>query len=407
MRRAGEMARWPQAARGAAWLSALFLAAGAAGISAQTAGPWSLAKVAQGDFATVEPGGERAAILRAKKVVGYPLWTLTMVDLHTRKDVKVVVTEQLSRAHLTGPSAVVFAPDGRTIAIVDSISHRIKVVNVANFDAVTVRTLADGIEDGEATTAKFSFPQDPSFGRDASFGPLSDFLIVSDTGNHRIRKVTFPGGDVATVAGSVSGLKRRDFSNADMKRRGFPDIDGDVTTVAGSVPGFANGLGTEARVSNPAGGDVTTVAGGVSGFANGIGTVARFQNPAGVAVSPGGLTVVVADEFNHRIRLVDLRDQRVTTLAGSSQAGTFGQVSTLAGSVQGFRNGLGATVKFNNPVAVAYFSGGAILVGDKGNSLLRYIDAATNEGDRLLRYIHAATNEVMRISSSARALFDP
>ena len=45
---------------------------------------------------------------------------------------------------------------------------------------------------------------------------------------------------------------------------------------------------------------------------------------------------------------------------------------------QGFRNGFGADVKFNSPAAVEYL-GGDILVADKGNSLLRFIDAATDE----------------------------
>ena len=47
-------------------------------------------------------------------------------------------------------------------------------------------------------------------------------------------------------------------------------------------------------------GETTTLAGSVQGFADGTGTAASFSYPAGVAVSPDGGTVYVADNFNSR-----------------------------------------------------------------------------------------------------------
>jgi len=67
---------------------------------------------------------------------------------------------------------------------------------------------------------------------------------------------------------------------------------------------------------------VTTVAGraGQSGFADGEGAAARFSSPHGVAVD-GNINILVADTYNHRIRMNTCANARVTTMTGSSEAG--------------------------------------------------------------------------------------
>jgi DNA-binding beta-propeller fold protein YncE len=68
-------------------------------------------------------------------------------------------------------------------------------------------------------------------------------------------------------------------------------------------------------------GAVTTLAGsGSRTFADGTGTAASFFYPMGVAWSPDGSKVVVADQSNHRVRLIVVATQVVTTLAGSGSA---------------------------------------------------------------------------------------
>ena len=67
-------------------------------------------------------------------------------------------------------------------------------------------------------------------------------------------------------------------------------------------------------------GAVSTVAGnGEEGFAKGACGAARFNGPVDVAVDSKG-TIVVADHENHRVRKIE--GGQVTTLAGSSEAGT-------------------------------------------------------------------------------------
>ena len=86
--------------------------------------------------------------------------------------------------------------------------------------------------------------------------------------------------------------------------------------------------------------------GGEAGFADGPGPQARFDHPCGLAALRDG-SLVVADCWNHRIRLV-------------SPAGA---VSTLAGSgEQGGADGAAAAASFCEPGDVAVQRDGTVLV---------------------------------------------
>jgi DNA-binding beta-propeller fold protein YncE len=161
--------------------------------------------------------------------------------------------------------------------------------------------------------------------------------------------------------------------------------DGQVTTVAGSgVHGYADGAALQAQFYNPTGlaispnggaiyvtdqnnhrirmirdGQVTTVAGsGVQGYADGAALQAQFNLPTGLAISPNGGAIYVADQINHRIRMI--RDGQVTTVAGSG--------------VQGYADGAALQAQFNSPTALTISpNGGAIYVADYGNNRIRMI----------------------------------
>jgi hypothetical protein len=95
---------------------------------------------------------------------------------------------------------------------------------------------------------------------------------------------------------------------------------------------------------------VTTVAGSTLGATDGQGTVAQFNTPWGVAVDGAG-TVYVADAGNARIRKI----------------APGGQVTTVAGSVQGFADGTGSAARFATPWSVAVDPAGWVYVADAGS----------------------------------------
>ena len=206
--------------------------------------------------------------------------------------------------------------------------------------AGTVSTLAGsstaaGSADGTGTEARFYAPEGVAV--DAAGN-----LYVSDTGNHKIRKIT-PAGVVSTLAGTgVSGYADGTGENAR-----FREPSGIATDAAGNV--YVADWGNHAiRKITPAG-EVTTFAGsgGVPGNTDDTGSAARFQLPSGVAVDAAG-NVFVADTLNQTIRRITPAGV-VTTLGGLAEA-------------KGSAAGKGSDARFSHPMGIAMDAAGAIYV---------------------------------------------
>jgi hypothetical protein len=197
--------------------------------------------------------------------------------------------------------------------------------------STAVTTLAgssQGSTDGTGTSARFDSPR----------GITTDGtnLYVSDTGNHRIRKIVIDNGTVTTLAGSSSGF----LDNATGTSARFNNPMG-ITTDGTNlyVADYDNHRIRKIVIST---GVVTTLAGGSSSGStdNATGTSASFNNPHGITTD--GTNLYVADYLNHRIRKIVIDNGTVTTLAGQSDNGS--------------TDATGTSASFNRP-------GGIILVG--------------------------------------------
>ena len=121
---------------------------------------------------------------------------------------------------------------------------------------------------------------------------------MADTYNHRIRKIT-SAGVVTTLAGSGSAA----FADGAGTSASFYYPRGVAVDASGTVY-VADGNNNRIRKVSAAG-VVTTLAGsGTIAFADGAGTSASFYYPTGVAVGATSGTVYVADNSNHRIRII-------------------------------------------------------------------------------------------------------
>lgn len=111
---------------------------------------------------------------------------------------------------------------------------------------------------------------------------------------------------------------------------------------------------------------VTTFAGGagVAGTSNGTGIAARFYDPFSLVFIAGGGgapdMLYVTDTFNHGIRAINTGTQAVTTLSGS--LGTSGAT-----------DGVSASARFNSPKGITT-DGSSLFVADSGNYLIRTVD---------------------------------
>ena len=245
------------------------------------------------------------------------------------------------------PSGVAVIPSTNVIVVADQGNHRIRLVT---YPGGIVTTLAGSgsqtFADGTGTGASFFNPNAVAVLPDGN-------LVVPDYGNNRIRLVTYPGGVVTTLAGSGSqtfadgtgtgasfnnpvgaavlpdgNIVVADFGNHRIRRVTYPG--GVVTTIAGSgSPGLVNGTGTGASFADPIrvavtssgdivvsdrgnarvrlvtypGGVVTTLAGGGAGSADGTGAAAGFNSPTGLAMTSSG-TIVLVEQDGCRIRLI-------------------------------------------------------------------------------------------------------
>jgi hypothetical protein len=295
-------------------------------------------------------------------------------------------------AQFNGPVGIAVDAAGN-LFVADYNNHRIR--QVARSGAVTTLAgSASGYTDGTGAAAQFSWPW--GIALDARGN-----LLVGDKGNYRLRKVT-PTGSVTTVAGSTRGnvdgtgtAAKFDFPRglaldaggnvfvADASNHRIRKVTpaGEVTTVAGSAQGYMDGAGSVAQFNNPAAialrgdgnllvadtfnhrirkvtptGEVTTLAGSTRGYADGTGAAAQFNLPYSIALDAAG-NLFVADASNHRIR-------KVTPT---------GEVTTVAGSTQGYADGAGAVAQFNSPAAIALDGDGNLFVSDTENQRIRKI----------------------------------
>ena len=262
-----------------------------------------------------------------------------------------------------------------------------------------VTTLAGGLNSGYVD----GIGVDAKFGQ--SHGLCNDEwgnVYMVDYFNSKVRKVT-PQGVVTTIAGGTSGYA--DGTGSAALFAGPMDI-----VYAGNNNFYIADTYNHMIRKMSVGGVVSTIAGaGSVGFANGNGTAAKFYNPRAICLDANG-NIYVAEALNHKIRKISPSGD-VTTLAGSSQGyqdgeGTnakfdqpggicvdaqgnvyvsefnnnkirkitpSGVVSTLAGSSAGSADGVGAAAQFNGPAGICIDKDGNIFVTDSKNNCIRMV----------------------------------
>lgn len=259
-------------------------------------------------------------------------------------------------------------------------AHRIRRIAPDGKVSTLTGTPQPGYSDGPADSARFNQISG------LWLLPGGD-LLISDSWNHRIRKLS-KDGMVTTVAGSgPTGYPmggHRDGS-ADSARFNNP-----LRLVADSVGNiYVVDLGDNRLRRIDAAGRVTTLAGdGGTGFRDGPADSARFNQIFGLALGPGGV-IYIADKANNRIRkwengvvstvadpdfgLREPCDVALDSAGGLVVAGQLnnkiyrihqGKMETLAGSVQGYQDGAGAQARFHAPQTLLLGQGGIIYVGE-------------------------------------------
>ena len=163
---------------------------------------------------------------------------------------------------------------------------------------------------------------------------------------------------------------------------------------------IADTFNNRIRVISADGATVSTYAGdGVAAFADGSTSTARFSSPRGMAVAADG-RLFVADEFNHRIRVISADGATVSTYAGSGNTGFSGS---------GFADGSTTTARFSFPSGVALTADGRLFIADTRNQRIRVISAdgatvSTYAGIRFFGFANGSTTTARFRSPSGVAV---
>jgi sugar lactone lactonase YvrE len=280
------------------------------------------------------------------------------------------------------------------VLVSDGATNRLRLITPQG-EVKTLAGSSEGDADGPALEAQFNTPSAIAF--DAAGN-----LIIADTSNNRIRKLSADYQTVSTIAGSGT--------------QGFKDGTADEAQFDGPV-GVAVDRQGNIYVADAYNDRVRkiTADGNVSTFASALdaeGAVAiKLDTPCGVAVDALG-NVFIADTGNDEIRkvtpagevvslinndfikrtggLVDIykmstrpigltatHDNFVyfTTAAGCrvGRINADESISLVAGSKAGYADGTGEQAQFNRPSGIALDREGNLFVADSQNYLVRKV----------------------------------
>jgi sugar lactone lactonase YvrE len=247
-------------------------------------------------------------------------------------------------------------------------------------------------------------------------------IYVSDTFNHRIRKIEHDTGTISTIAGNGNNGISGDGGPA--VRAQLNEPYGIVIDPRGNLF-VADRLNCRVRRIDAGTGVITTVAGNGSKVYFGDGgpaAKAGLVEPNGVALTQDGKILLIADVAGHRIRRVDLSTGLITTFAGTGRPrhdgddgpaanasiwgaravdvgpdgsvyileregnrlrvvdSKTGIITTVAGTETKGSTGDGGPARlatFNGPKELAVDSRGNIWIVDTENHVIRKIDAGT------------------------------
>ena len=252
-------------------------------------------------------------------------------------------------------SADINAPYGLTtdssgnLYIADTGNHRLRMVAVSTGVISTIAGTGSAGYSGDgsaATSAKLNGPAGIAMDTSGNF-------YISDANNHRIRKITASNGVISTIAGTGgtgwgNGGYSGDAGPATSAQLNNPQAV--ALDSAGNVY-ISDSFNHRIRKITVSTGTISTVAGtGASGYSGdgGAATLAQLDRPLGLALDSSG-NLYFVDSRNSRIRKVD-----AAVLTASPSAGLKSPTKPVKAYQTTTGDALGSSMKYVIPLMFAF-----------------------------------------------------
>ena len=248
--------------------------------------------------------------------------------------------------------------DSGNIYIADSDAGRIRKVDTNGNISTVAGNGSNGFsgDGGQAAAAALSEPR--------ALFVRNNILYIADKNNQRVRTVDLATGIINTVAGGGNAGGPGYGDGGPATAATLYDPRGLFVTASGNLYIADGSLG---RVRVVVSGTIMNVAGnGSSGFGGDGGAAgnATLNYPVGVAVDSAN-NVYIADEENHRIRMLQASTGNIATIAGTGSEGFSGDGGPASSAVLGMPSGLAIDASDN------------LYIADGENWRVRVIDKAT------------------------------
>ena len=252
------------------------------------------------------------------------------------------------------------ALDGEVLYVADAGTHTIQRVDLASRKVSVIAGTGEQSlirhAGGDATAFPLNSPYDLEY--------ADGILYIAMAGTHQLWQMDVSGGTIEPFAGTgaenivdgerLEALLAQPYGLAlDGNNLFFADSETSAIRVAK--------IGTGGRV-------VTLTGTGLFAFGDrdGIGKDAVLQHPQDVTWAPG--EVYIADSYNHKIKRMDLKTLRITTVAGDGNQGT--------------ADGDALNANFDEPAGISYRNG-AVYVADTNNHRIRRLDIESGTVDTI------------------------
>ena len=211
------------------------------------------------------------------------------------------------------------ALSGDLLYVADTENHLIRRINLNTKTVETIagtgkQSLESGFREGPARSTALSSPWDLQL--------LGQTLYIAMAGPHQIWKLDLDKNEVSTFAGS--GREARldgPLQDSAFAQPSGLTSDGKNLYVADSESNIIRQIDLQA-------GEVKTLVGGdlfEFGDVDATGDRVRLQHPLGIFAA--GQKLLIADTYNHKIKELDPKLQKVTTLLGTGKPGQLDSTS--------------------------------------------------------------------------------